>query len=419
MSAATFTRRDGVLFAENVALSDVAARFGTPLFVYSAEHARRQHERLTTALHGLDYQLCYAVKANSNLSLLRLFHGWGCGFDIVSAGELQRVLSAGGEAAKVVFSGVGKSTAEIDFALKHDIGCFNVESAAELERLTQRAELLGRRARVSIRVNPNVDAGTHPYISTGLKQNKFGVPEQLAEELYNWAARQPQLDVIGIDCHIGSQIASVAPLAEALDAMLTLIDRLAARGIELTHLDMGGGLGVTYDDETEFDVAAYGALLRERLQDRNLRLLLEPGRYLIANAGVLLTRVEYLKHASDADGKNFAIVDAAMNDLLRPALYQAWHDIEAVVERNDTPAQPWEIVGPVCESGDFLGSGRTLALEPGDLLAVRSAGAYGMALASNYNSRGRAAEALIDGDNSRLVRRRETIRDQLATELLD
>ena len=417
MTHNVWQRREGELHVEDVALRTAAAELGTPLCVYSSAHMRSQLTRLRSALGDLEHRICYAVKANSNLSLLQQFHSWDCDFDIVSAGELQRVISAGGNPSGVVFSGVGKSSAEIDFALKHEIGCFNVESASELQRIAARAELLGRRAPISIRVNPNVDAGTHPYISTGLKQNKFGVPEEVAEELYLWAAKQPHLDIVGIDCHIGSQIEELGPFAQALDALLALIDRLADQGVALQHLDMGGGLGVTYRDEAAFDVDAYGRLLQERLANRNLTLLLEPGRFLVANAGVLLTTVEYLKPTADADGKNFAIIDAAMNDLLRPALYQAWHEIEPVGHDPAVPTKSWELVGPICESGDFLGAERTLALQEGDLLAIHSAGAYGMRQSSNYNTRSRAAEALVSGSQCKVVRRRETIRDQLAPEL--
>ena len=401
---------------EGVSLATVAAAVGTPVFVYSHAHLQTQYQRLCNALDGLDYQICYAVKANSNLSVLQLFAGLGAGFDIVSAGELQRVISAGADPGRVVFSGVGKSTSEIDFALKHQIGCFNVESASELARLQTRATLLGLRAPISIRMNPNVDAGTHPYISTGLRDNKFGVPKAEALRLYAQAAQMDALQIKGIDCHIGSQIAEVGPLNEALASLLETIDELAAQGIELEHVDVGGGMGVTYSDEAEFAVDEYGASLKQALAGRNLTLMMEPGRFLVANGGVLLTTVEYLKPATDGS-KNFAVVDAAMNDLLRPALYQAWHSIEPVGPPSVASTQTWEIVGPICESGDFLGAERNLAIAEGELLAIHSAGAYGMAQASNYNSRSRAAEVMVVGETFRTIRQRETIRDQLALEL--
>jgi diaminopimelate decarboxylase len=416
----TFEPRAGVLHAEQVPLVQIAEQVGTPVYVYSRAHFESRYRALIAALAPLPVDICYAVKANSNLQVLRCFQQLGAGFDIVSGGELQRVLSAGGDPTGVVFSGVGKTEAEIDFALKVGIGCFNVESSAELDRLAARASLLGRRAAISIRVNPNVDAGTHPYISTGLERNKFGVPIATARALYRVAADHPALDVRGIDCHIGSQISSPAPLLEALTSLLELVDALAADGIVLTHLDLGGGLGVRYRDEPDFDVSAYGASLRQALAGRALQLVLEPGRYLVANGGVLVTRVEYLKTSSAPDTPNFAIVDAAMNDLIRPALYQAWHDIVPVTEPAPALApQTWQIVGPVCETGDFLGHDRELALTPGDLLAVRSAGAYGMVQSSNYNTRSRPPEVLVDGDRFAVVRRRETVRDQLRLELAE
>ncbi len=418
--SAQLQRLNDELYMEDVALAEVAAATGTPTFVYSQTHLHTQYQRLCNALDGLDFQICYAVKANSNLSVLQLFAHWGAGFDIVSAGELQRVISAGADPAKVVFSGVGKSVSEIDFALKHQIGCFNVESASELNRLQARASLLGLRAPISIRMNPNVDAGTHPYISTGLRDNKFGVPKAQALRLYAAAAQMDAVDIKGIDCHIGSQIAEVGPLNEALASLLETIDELGDQGITLEHVDVGGGMGVTYSDETEFNIEAYGASLKQALGHRKLQLMMEPGRFLVANGGVLLTTVEYLKPTpgGDTDGsKNFAVVDAAMNDLLRPALYQAWHSIEPVGAAPDAPTKTWEIVGPICESGDFLGAQRILAIAEGDLLAIHSAGAYGMAQASNYNSRSRAAEVLVSGDTYRTIRQRETIRDQLALEL--
>lgn len=417
MEAEAFTRRNGVLHAEDVPLTEIAEQVGTPVYVYSRAFFESRYRALAAALEPLDAQICYAVKANSNLSVLRCFQALGAGFDIVSGGELQRVLAAGGDPARVVFSGVGKTEAEIDLALKLGIGCFNVESGAELSRIAHRAALLGCRAPISIRVNPDVDARTHPYISTGLKTNKFGVPVAEAEALYLEASREPALHVAGIDCHIGSQIASAEPLLEALDNLLTLVDRLAARGIILQHVDLGGGLGVRYREEPEFDLEAYGAALRDVLGPRDLRLILEPGRFLVANGGVLLTRVEYLKPAADDGGRSFAIVDAAMNDLIRPALYQAWHGVEPVTAPGaEAVAARWDVVGPVCESGDFLAHDRDLTLAPGDLLAVLSAGAYGMVQSSNYNTRPRPAEVMVESGHFRVIRRRETSRDLLALE---
>jgi diaminopimelate decarboxylase len=406
------------LHAEAVALPRIAENVGTPVWVYSRAHFERQYQTLKEALQPLDVRLCYAVKANSNLSVLRIFAELGAGFDIVSGGELMRVLEAGAKPQDVVFSGVGKTVEEIDFALKTGIGCFNVESVAELDRLSSRARILGRPAPVSLRVNPDVDAGTHPYISTGLRSNKFGIPITAAHELYRSAAADRNLVLRGIDCHIGSQILSPAPLIEALSSVLALVDALAADGITLQHIDLGGGIGVPYRaDDAAFDVTRWGADIRAALAGRTLDLVLEPGRFLVANGGVLLTRIEYLKPASEPEAPNFAIVDAAMNDLIRPALYDAWHTIERVTGADATPIKQWQVVGPVCESGDFLGHDRELALEPGALLAVHSAGAYGMAQSSNYNTRPRAAEVLVEGDSFRVIRRRETIRDLLAAEL--
>lgn len=411
-----FSRQDGELLADSVRLSDIANSVGTPVYVYSRSYFEARYRALQAALAPLDVRICYAVKANSNLSVLRCFQALGAGFDIVSGGELQRVMAAGGSPETVVFSGVGKSEAEIDFALKLNIGCFNVESSQELDRLSQRASLLGRVAPVSVRVNPNVDAGTHPYISTGLKTNKFGVPVSEAETMYQRASADPALEVIGVDCHIGSQIASAEPLLEALDSLLELVDRLNAQGIGLRHVDLGGGLGVRYKDEPDFDLETYSAALKKKLTASALQLVLEPGRYLVANGGVLLTRVEYLKPAAD-DGRSFAIVDAAMNDLIRPALYQAWHGIEPVNPAAEHARRDnWDIVGPVCESGDFLAHDREMALAPGDLLAVLSAGAYGMVQSSNYNSRPRPAEVMVENGHFRLIRRRENSRELLALE---
>ncbi|MDE2583885.1 MAG: diaminopimelate decarboxylase [Betaproteobacteria bacterium] len=411
-----FSRNNGVLYAESVPLSDIAERFGTPCYVYSraALEASFNEFREALAAHpaGSNGLVCYAVKANSNLGILSLFARLGAGFDIVSGGELQRVLAAGADPAKVVFSGVGKTAEEMAQALNAGIFCFNVESAPELERLNEVALSLGKQAPVSLRVNPNVDAKTHPYISTGLKQNKFGVAYEDARSLYRRAAALPGLKVAGIDCHIGSQLLDASPFAEALDKVLLLIDQLAEDGINLHHIDLGGGLGIRYQDEVAPKVADYLLPLLQKLAGRGLQVVLEPGRRLVGNAGLLLTRIEYLKPGEE---KSFAIIDAAMNDLMRPALYDAYHDIVAVQSR-DVPVASYEVVGPVCESGDFLGHERLLAVAPGDLLAVLSAGAYGFSMSSNYNTRPRAAEVMVDGDQVHLVRRRETVAELFAGE---
>ncbi|MDP2135749.1 MAG: diaminopimelate decarboxylase [Sulfuritalea sp.] len=410
----------GGLHVERIALADIAARFGTPCYVYSRAALGAAYAAYRDALqaHNLAGRalVCYAVKANSNLAILNLFARLGAGFDIVSGGELARVLAAGGTTEKIVFSGVGKSRAEMRAALEAGIHCFNVESASELEQLSEVAGSVGRRAPVSLRVNPDVDAKTHPYISTGLKSAKFGVAFGEAFELYRRAASLPHIAVRGIDCHIGSQLLDPAPAAEAADKVLALVDRLAATGIVLEHIDLGGGLGIQYRaDEPAPAPADYLAPMLEKLATRREKLIFEPGRSLVGNAGLLLTRVEVLKHGEE---KHFAVVDAAMNDLMRPALYDAWHDIVKVgaddTARNDP--RSYEIVGPVCESGDFLGHDRRLALREGDLLAILSAGAYGMAMASNYNSRPRAAEVMVDGDTMHLIRRRESVAELFALE---
>ena len=411
-----YDRIDNELTVDGVGLSAIAEAVGTPLYVYSQAVIEARHRHLAHALAPVGGRIHYAVKANGNLAILGLLKRLGAGFDIVSGGELERVLRAGGAAADTVFSGVGKSTSELDFALKAGIGCCNVESAAELHRLEARARLLGVVAPVAVRVNPDVDARTHPYISTGLKENKFGVAEAQALAMYRHAAASSVLEPRGIACHIGSQVSTVAPYVAALQRLLAIVDALAGAGVRLEHLDLGGGFGVRYRDEGELDVEALIAEVAPPLVERGLRLAVEPGRYLVADAGVLLTRVEYLKPAAAAGQRNFAIVDAAMNDLLRPALYQAWHGIEAVVQGSQTPQQ-WDVVGPVCETGDFLGVGRRLALTEGALLAVRGAGAYGMALSSNYNARRRAAEVLVADGAFRIIRRRESLRDQLALEV--
>ncbi|MBD8594303.1 diaminopimelate decarboxylase [Pseudomonas sp. CFBP 8758] len=409
-----FERRDGELFAEGVALSAVAQRFGTPTYVYSRAHIEAQYNAYADALQGTPSLVCFAVKANSNLAVLNVLARLGAGFDIVSGGELERVLAAGGRAERVVFSGVGKTRADMRRALEVGVHCFNVESTDELERLQEVAAELGVRAPVSLRVNPDVDAGTHPYISTGLKENKFGIDIAAAEDVYVRAAQLPNLDVIGVDCHIGSQLTTLAPFLDALDRLLDLVDRLGDCGIYLRHIDLGGGLGVRYSEEQPPLVADYIQAVRERLDGRELTLVFEPGRFIVANAGVLLTQVEYLKHT---EHKDFAIVDAAMNDLIRPALYQAWMNVSPVKPR-EGQARAYDIVGPICETGDFLAKERELVLAEGDLLAVHSAGAYGFVMSSNYNTRGRCAEVLVDGDQAFEVRRRETVAELFAGESL-
>ncbi|WP_395504334.1 diaminopimelate decarboxylase [Ectopseudomonas hydrolytica] len=409
-----FTYRDGELFAEGVALSALAQRFGTPTYVYSRAHIEAQYRAYADALAGMPHLVCFAVKANSNLGVLNVLARLGAGFDIVSSGELERVLAAGGEPSRIVFSGVGKSRDDMRRALEVGVHCFNVESSVELERLQKVAAELGMKAPVSLRVNPDVDAGTHPYISTGLKENKFGIDIEQAEAVYARAAELPNLEVIGVDCHIGSQLTTLEPFLDALDRLLLLVDRLAARGIHIRHLDLGGGLGVQYRDEQPPLAGDYIAAVRKRLAGRDLALVFEPGRFIVANAGVLLTQVEYLKHT---EHKDFAIIDAAMNDLIRPALYQAWMDVSPVQPR-DGEARHYDLVGPICETGDFLAKDRQLVLEEGDLLAVRSAGAYGFVMSSNYNTRGRAAEVLVDGEQAYEVRRRETVQELYAGESL-
>ncbi|VVM41931.1 Diaminopimelate decarboxylase [Pseudomonas fluorescens] len=409
-----FNYRDGGLFAEGVALSAIAQRFGTPTYVYSRAHIEAQYRSFTDALDGVPHLVCYAVKANSNLGVLNVLARLGAGFDIVSRGELERILAAGGQADKIVFSGVGKSREDMRRALEVGVHCFNIESTDELERLQVVAAEMGVRAPISLRVNPDVDAGTHPYISTGLKENKFGIAIADAEDVYIRAAQLPNLEVLGVDCHIGSQLTSLPPFLDALDRLLALIDRLGECGIYLHHIDLGGGVGVRYRDEEPPLIADYIQAVRERIEGRDLTLMFEPGRYIVANAGVLLTQVEYLKHT---EHKDFAIVDAAMNDLIRPALYQAWMNVTAVTPR-DSEARAYDIVGPICETGDFLAKDRQLALEEGDLLAVHSAGAYGFVMSSNYNTRGRTAEVLVDGDQAFEVRRRETVAELYAGESL-
>ncbi|MGP4842901.1 diaminopimelate decarboxylase [Marinobacter sp. 1Y8] len=408
-----FNTRDGALYAEDVALSDIARQFGTPAYVYSRATLERHFRAYDESLAGCPHLICYAVKANSNLAVLNVLARLGAGFDIVSVGELERVLRAGGRADRIVFSGVGKQVHEMRRALEVGVRCFNVESETELDRLNEVAGDMGVKAPVSMRVNPDVDAGTHPYISTGLKENKFGIDVADARRIYGHAASLPNLDVQGIDCHIGSQLTTVAPFMDALERVLALVDQLAEDGIRIRHLDMGGGLGVTYDQEQPPSPAEYMVKVRERLADRELEIILEPGRSIAANAGVLLTRVEFLKCT---EHRNFAIIDAAMNDLIRPALYSAWQAIVPVTPRDDVEEKSYDLVGPICETGDFLGKDRRLRLAPGDLLAVRSAGAYGFVMSSNYNSRSRPPEIMVDGAKVHVVRERETLDDQLRLE---
>ena len=407
-----FNYQNGVLYAENVAVPDIATRHGTPCYIYSRATLERHWRAFDTALKELDHLVCYAVKANSNLAVLNVLARLGSGFDIVSLGELERVLAAGGDPHKVVFSGVGKRADEMQRALQVGIHCFNVESEAELELLDQVAGEIGVTAPISIRVNPDVDARTHPYISTGLKENKFGIDINRALEVYLRAAKLPHLMIRGVDCHIGSQLTDTAPFLDALERVLQLVDQLLAHGIQIEHLDLGGGLGIRYRDETPPLPDAYAGALRERLGTTKLTILLEPGRAIAGNAGILLTQVEYLKHT---EHKDFAVVDAAMNDLMRPALYNAWQEIIPVVPRAGE-TRTYDVVGPVCETGDFLGKERDLCLAPGDLLAVRSAGAYGFSMSSNYNSRPRAAEIMVDGGQIHVVREREAITDLYAHE---
>jgi diaminopimelate decarboxylase len=407
-------RIDGRLFFEGVPLDDLATQYGTPLYVYSTAALTEAYRAYDRALSDLPHQVCYAVKANSSLAILQHFAHLGAGFDIVSGGELARVLKADGEPAKVVFSGVGKTEAEMRQALVAGIYCFNVESESELSRLNRVAGELGKRAPISFRVNPDVDPKTHPYISTGLKENKFGVAIADAPELYRAAAGLSNIQVIGVDCHIGSQLTDLSPIGDALDRVLALVDGLGKEGIELKHIDIGGGVGIRYRDETPPDMAVYGAMLKRRMVGRGEILMVEPGRSLVGNAGVLLSRVEYLK---PGETKNFAIIDAAMNDLMRPALYDAFHDIQPVLDRND-PKKLYDIVGPVCETGDFIGLERSMALWEGDLVAIFSAGAYGMSMSSNYNSRPRAAEVLLNNKKIFLVKERETQEGMMAGERL-
>jgi diaminopimelate decarboxylase len=408
----SFTIKNNHLHVEKRALADIAREFSTPCYVYSKDALTQAFTNFSAGFADCSHLVCFAVKANPNLAILNLFARLGAGFDIVSGGELARVLTAGGDPKKVVFSGVGKTEAEMQAALNAGIFCFNVESASELKRLNQVALSMGKVAPVSLRVNPNVDAKTHPYISTGLKNNKFGVAYEEALGIYEQAAGMPGIAIHGVDCHIGSQITELSPFLDAFDRVLALVDALAARGIAVQHIDAGGGIGIAYQGETPPEFSVYAAAMRAKIAGRDIKLVFEPGRALVGNAGVLLTKVEYLKHT---EAKNFAIVDAAMNDLMRPALYDAYHDIQAVSPREGV-ATNYEIVGPVCETGDFLGHDRRLSLQEGDVLAIMSAGAYGMSMASNYNTRGRAAEVMVDGEVCHLIRQREQISDLFALE---
>jgi diaminopimelate decarboxylase len=394
------------LIAESVAVKDIISKVGTPTYIYSRQAFEQHWQAFDDAFKQYTHCVCYAVKANSNLAVLNVLAKKGSGFDIVSAGELARVIAAGGDAAKTVFSGVGKTQAEIKYALEQNIRCFNVESIPELSRINDVAAEMGVVAPISIRVNPDVDAQTHPYISTGLKENKFGIDIELAEEVYLQARDMEHLKLVGVDCHIGSQLTSVTPFVDALERVLLLIDKLAQHDIQLSHLDIGGGLGITYQDEEPPSPSEYAQALAPLLKGRDLEILLEPGRAIAGNAGILVTEIEFIKPTSE---HNFAIVDAAMNDLLRPALYQSWQKIEEVEKRESAEKAVYDIVGPICETGDFLGKRRELAIEQGDLLAIRSAGAYGFTMSSNYNSRPRAAEVMVDGEQFHVVRERETV----------
>ncbi|MCP4980319.1 MAG: diaminopimelate decarboxylase [Gammaproteobacteria bacterium] len=410
-----FEYKKGELYCEDVAISALAQEYGTPLFVYSRATLERHWHAFDNALQGLDHLVCYAVKANSNLAILNLLARLGSGFDIVSGGELQRVLQAGGKPESIVFSGVGKQAGEIEAALEADILCFNVESEQELDRISELAGLAGKIARVSFRVNPDVDAKTHPYISTGLKDNKFGVAFTDAEQVYLKASRLENIETIGMDCHIGSQLTELAPYIDAFDRLLELIGRLRAKGINIHHLDLGGGLGIRYRDEEPPLPAEWVNALHDRLRDFGGTIVVEPGRAIAGNAGILVSRVNYLKHGAD---KNFAVIDAAMNDLIRPSLYGAWQDIVRVEQHSDAAEEVYDVVGAICESSDFLGKDRTLKLHQNDLLAIRSCGAYAFGMASNYNTRTRAAEVMVDGAQHYCVREREQFADLIRGESL-
>ena len=403
----------GDLHIEQVSLEEIAAQHGTPTYVYSESAIQQAYIDFETSLEGQSHAICYAVKANSNIAILQILVELGAGFDIVSGGELKRVLAAGGSAEKTVFSGVGKQNWEIQLALEANIRCFNVESASELRRISHIASTCNKVAPVSIRINPDVDPKTHPYISTGLKENKFGISADEAKTLYRIAAADPHLQTIGIDCHIGSQITDLAPYIDALTRLLALVKELELEGIFLKHIDLGGGFGVRYRQEEPIRLSSFAAAIREIMIGYAHQLIFEPGRLMVANAGLLITRVTALKQN---ESKQFAIVDAAMNDLIRPSLYDAWHAVTSVSKR-DNPSSHWDIVGPICETGDFIAKNRELSIEEDDLLAILSAGAYGFVMSSNYNSRNRAAEILVKNDECFVIRRRETIEDQLALEL--
>lgn len=410
-----FHYQNDTLFAENINLKTIAQQFGTPTFVYSKKTIKRHYDAFDNALGEHPHLICYAVKACSNIAILHQLAKWGAGFDVVSKGELFRVLKAGGSAKKVVFSGVGKTEDEMIYALNEGILCFNVESVAELEKLQTIAKKLNKKAPVSLRINPDVDAKTHPYISTGLKENKFGIEAKTALSIYKNHKNYSHLSFIGIDCHIGSQLTEVSPFLDALDKLLEMIGEIKSYGLDLHHLDLGGGLGVTYDNEKPPLPNELASLVKEKLKGHALTLILEPGRAIMANAGVLLTKVLYLKPHHE---KNFAIVDAAMNDLIRPSLYQAYQQIINVDKCNQTLSKSYDIVGPVCETGDFLGKDRNLSLKPDDILAIRGAGAYGFSMSSNYNSRGKACEVLVDEDKIRLIHQRESLEDLIKNEIL-
>lgn len=408
-----FEYRNGQLMAEDVAVADIAKQYSTPCYIYSRATIERHWHAFNDAFGSQSHLICYAVKASSNLAILNLLARLGSGFDIVSVGELERVLAAGADPKKVVFSGVGKKASEMRRALEVGIRCFNVESEAELERLNQVASEMGEIAPISLRVNPDVDAETHPYISTGLKDNKFGIAFDEAERVYLKAAKMPHLNVEGIDCHIGSQLLTLTPFMDALDRLLVMIERLKTQGVNIHHIDLGGGLGVRYNEENPPLPSDYTARLMQDERIKNYEILMEPGRAIIANAGVLVTEVEYLKLS---DYKNFAVIDAAMNDLIRPALYQSWMKIIPVMENPERETRTYDVVGPVCETSDFLGKGRDLAIQAGDLLVVRTAGAYGFTMASNYNTRTRAAEIMVDGHKTYVIRERETLPELYANE---
>ncbi|MCZ6470174.1 MAG: diaminopimelate decarboxylase [Gammaproteobacteria bacterium] len=410
-----FNYKDNSLYCEDVAIDNLAETYGTPLYVYSRATLERHWHAFDRALAGRDHLVCYAVKANSNLAVLNVLARLGSGFDIVSGGELQRVLRAGGDPNKIVFSGVGKLPQELEMALNCGIHCFNVESEQELERLNQIASQNQKIATVSFRVNPDVDAKTHPYISTGLKENKFGINFEDAEAVYLKAKDMAYIDVIGIDCHIGSQLTELSPYIDALNRLLYLVQRLQQKGIEIKHLDLGGGLGIRYRDETPPLPGEWASALKNQLDDFEGTILVEPGRAIVGNAGILVSQVSYVKHSQD---KNFAVIDAAMNDLIRPSLYNAWLEIIRVDQHSDEPTRNYDIVGAICETSDFLGKDRSMQIAQGDLLAIRSAGAYGFSMASNYNSRTRAAEVMVDGDKHYCVRQREVFDDLIQGESL-